>query len=178
MTKSGFEGRIWMTADESLSSALKEKTQIIWNLCSRFKYWIIILAVLLGAAFYSETSKRNPYPYIPEDYYLAKIECAGAPDEVKFAINPQWMYFVNSWNISKTDEKTIENWVFRLTFGDVFSEESPTKAWNAKKRTIEVLVGEHTILIDGIYYSHPCNPNNQPLIDALVARWDQAPSVG
>lgn len=136
---------------------------------------IVVSIAILGVAFCSEPSQNNQFPYIPQDYYPVKIEYVDAPGEVKFGINNDWMDFVNSWNISKTDEKAIENWVFRLTFGDAFSEDSPAKDLKTKKRSIEVLVGKNTILIDGIYYS--C-PDNTKLIECLVARWNQAPLVG
>ena len=64
--------------------------------------------------------------------------------------------------------------LFRLTFGHVFPEKVPSRASKGKKRSIEVIVGENTILVDGIYYS--C-PDNKKLIELLVARWNRAPLV-
>lgn len=97
-----------------------------------------------------------------------------APDEIKFSTDLEWADFVNSWNLSKADEQPIENWVFRLTFGHVFPEKVPSRASKGKIRSIEVIVGENTILVDGIYYS--C-PDNKKLIELLVARWNRAPLI-
>lgn len=141
---------------------------------SQFKYWPIILAVLFGAIFCSKTPKNNQFSYIPQDYYPVKIEYIDAPDEIKFSTDLEWADFVNSWNLSKADEQPIENWVFRLTFGHVFPEKVPSRASKGKKRSIEVIVGENTILVDGIYYS--C-PDNKKLIELLVARWNRAPLI-
>lgn len=134
----------------------------------------LLIAVLFGAIFCSRTPKNNQFPYIPQDYYPVKIEYIDAPDEIKFSTDLEWADFVNSWNLSKADEQPIENWVFRLTFGHVFPEKVPSRASKGKKRSIEVIVGENTILVDGIYYS--C-PDNKKLIELLVTRWNRAPLV-
>lgn len=127
-----------------------------------------------AAAMETEVTPRYQFPYIPQDYYPVKIEYIDAPDEIKFSTDLEWADFVNSWNLSKADEQPIENWVFRLTFGHVFPEKVPSRASKGKKRSIEVIVGENTILVDGIYYS--C-PDNKKLIELLVARWNRAPLI-
>ena len=109
----------------------------------------LLLAVLFGAIFCSKTPKNNQFPYIPQDYYPVKIEYIDAPDEIKFSTDLEWAEFV-------------------------FPEKVPSRASKGKKRSIEVIVGENTILVDGIYYS--C-PDNKKLIELLVARWNRAPLV-
>ena len=135
---------------------------------------IVVSIAIVAVAFYSESSQNHRLPYIPQDYSPVKIEYIDAPDEVKFSVTNEWVDFVNSLNLSKIDEQPAEDWVFHLTFGYVFPVEDTPKA-SKEKRTIDVFVGENTILIDGINYSIP---DNKELIDVLVARWNRAPLLG
>ena len=116
---------------------------------------------------------KDNRPYIPEDYYAVKIEYAADKNIIKARTDPEWISFVNAWNLTKAEQENgPELWTFRLTFGKeaIFEPNSGTFEFSGK--TIEVLLGSQKVYIDGEEYH---SPNYNGLIEALIQRWDKIP---